>query len=120
MSKKLTNNPIENAINLSQMTQDLLAEKLDVTRQTIINYRNFPDTIPAGKLMVISKLTGISLEQLVGGSLERAEGPKLKPTYINLYSKLEHAIKKAEDHFMIFESTNEVNEEVETKVIEVE
>lgn len=106
MGIELTNNPIENAMNITQMTQDGLAEKLGVTRQTLVNYRNNPDTIPAGKLLALSKFTGLSLEQLCGGGLERAMGPKVKHTYKKLYSKMQHAVSIAESQLSFLDIHN--------------
>lgn len=104
MVRKLTNNPIENAMTLTQMTQDVLADKLGISRQTLVNYRNTPDSIPAGKLMKLSKMTGISLEQLCGGGIEQVTGPMINHTYATVYSEMKHAIDIAESQIEIFDS----------------
>lgn len=115
---EFTHNPIENTMNITQMTQDVLAEKLGITRQTLVNYKNNPDTIPAGKLIALSKFTGLSLEHLCG-SLEKTMGPRVKHTYSKLYSKMQHAVSIAESQLGILHMYNiDVDEQLYMPVLE--
>lgn len=95
MDKENVNNPIEHAMKVTGITQEELAKKLNVTRQSINNYKNTPETIPLEKLRQLSRITGMSLDEL-SGSLEMAEGPILKHVYDKLNSNFEEVLKCVE------------------------
>lgn len=96
MSDEQLKNPIEKTMKVTGMTLEMLAKHLGITTEIITYYKEFPDEIPSGKLKKISKITGISIEQLCGEEQEYIKGPKLKPTYEKLYNRLKKAIDLAE------------------------
>ena len=75
-------NPIEKAQeSLNNMTLEKLAERLGVSKQTVIHYKQNPGNIPLEVLAEISRLTGYSMDYLTNNVQQMNRGPKLKPAY---------------------------------------
>ena len=73
-------NPIDEAIKKANLSVERLAEILGVSRQTINNYQKNPGQIPTDKLLKLSNVTGISVENLCGKS-EMISGPVIPSSY---------------------------------------
>ena len=104
------NNPIIKVMQATGMTQEDLAKQLNVTRQSIINYKKAPGTIPLEKMIILSQISGMTIEELSGG-LNLVVGPTFKPTYEKYYNRLEKAIKYAEKQIKIIEKIKLNNDE---------
>lgn len=99
MNEELTNNPIENTLNITKMTQETLANYLGISRQSLINYKKYPENIPYAILLKLSKLTGLTIEKLYGRGMEKCEGPKLTPTYRKNSKNLKNVLRKVQGQF---------------------
>lgn len=72
---------------LDYLSQEDLAEKLYVSRQTISNWENDKSYPDVHNLLMLSSLFDVSLDDLVNGDVEIME-QKLKQTNFNLWSHL--------------------------------
>lgn len=75
------NNPIRRALEITGLTQEELAKRLGISRQTLINYENNPDTIPAGTFLDLSEITGVPVNELMNYKEKKIPSPKLVPFY---------------------------------------
>ena len=99
------NNEMNNVINIvmnkdktqwqPEITQDGIAAILGVTRQTVVNYINHPETIPAKALRTLASTTGMSLEELCGRD-DRSSGPNVKASYDESARRIKGFIQEAE------------------------
>ena len=87
-------NPIDEAIKKANLSVERLAEILGVSRQTINNYQKNPGQIPTDKLLKLSNVTGISVENLCGKS-EMISGPVIPSSYSDRSVKISNLIEKA-------------------------
>ena len=101
MSIRLTNNPIENTLEITKMTQEALANYLSISRQSLINYKNCPKNIPYCILSKLSKLTGLTIEKLCGEETLKCEGPKLMPTYKRNSKNLRDMFRKVQGQYEV-------------------
>ena len=90
-------NPIRRALEILGLTQEELAKRLGISRQTLINYENNPDTIPTGTLSDISNLTGLSVGELMSYKEKKIPSPRLTPTYEKEALKSQKYIDKLKD-----------------------
>ena len=90
----MTRNPIDEAIRKANLSVERLAEILEVSRQTINNYQKNPGQIPADKLLRLSDVTGISIENLCGKS-GMTSGPVIPSCYSERSVKISNLIYKA-------------------------
>ena len=56
-------NPIEKVLKQTELSQENLAKSLKLTRQTLINYNNKPDTIPFKIIKSLINLSGLSYHE---------------------------------------------------------
>lgn len=86
-------NPIETAIALTHMTDEDLARLIGVSRQTIGSYKKNPASLPAEKLLELSRGTGISLDKLLSNTKPFAS-PNIPHTYADQATPLVRAIRE--------------------------
>ena len=76
--------------NAMELSQENLAEKIYVTRQTISNWENGKSYPDIHSLLLLSSLFGISLDQLIKGDVEimKKEISKAEVAEFNWFSKV--------------------------------
>lgn len=79
-----------------KLTIEKLAQMLGVTKQTLLNWKDDSSKIPAGKLVELSTISGISLDKLMEDDEKKIFGPVLEETYEPSISRLKEVIKSVE------------------------
>ena len=92
----INTNPITTAMNKANLSIERVAEIMGVSRQTVNNYINSPNTIPFDNLMKLSSATGISLDALCQNTTKMQTGPQFKKTYTKKVKNLNKYLKKAQ------------------------
>ena len=92
----MVKNPIQVAMDMTNISVERVAEILGVTRQTVNNYMKSSGQIPIDKLMKLSQELKISLDVLCGSG-EMPKGPVLKKVYSERAAALKGYIASAEN-----------------------
>ena len=99
-------NPIEEAIKLGYTTERL-AEILNVSRQTISNYRKNPETFGLPQALELANATGLSLNDLVGPSPMK-KGPEFPGIYDTETAMIRKAIDKMDHELHVIQTMDVV------------
>ena len=115
-------NPIEKVLKQTELSQENLAKSLKLTRQTLINYNNKPDTIPFKIIKSLINLSGLSYHELFEAeSYENDFSSKYKSGFfesINQHaSKIKESIEDTRDNIS---SSNIPNPLCEKAISEIE
>ena len=57
--------PVEIVEELTKLTDEEIANILEISRQTVISYKKGTTTIPSDKLVKLSRATGVSLDTML-------------------------------------------------------
>ena len=84
--------PIEIVEELTKLTDEEIANILEISRQTVISYKKGITTIPSDKLVKLSRATGVSLDTMLG-NIEVYTSPKIRKVYSRVAERVATALK---------------------------
>lgn len=116
-------NPISLVRDVMELTQETLSKKLDITRQTVINYENNPDTIPYAILRKLEDLSGIPIEELTREDRKMPSPQLKKPLFEAKFKELKKKILPIETITLLNSLSSDKNdferEEIKTRLVDI-
>ena len=88
--------PIEIVEELTKLTDEEIANILEISRQTVISYKKGITTIPSDKLVKLSRATGVSLDTMLG-NIEVYTSPKIRKVYSRVAERVATALKAGKE-----------------------
>lgn len=88
--------PIEIVEELTKLTDEEIANILEISRQTVISYKKGTTTIPSDKLVKLSRATGVSLDTMLG-NIEVYTSPKIRKVYSRVAERVTTALKAGKE-----------------------
>lgn len=79
-----------------KMTLDKLAELLEVSKQTVISWKDDPDKMPLAKIMILCNISGMSMDAICADDEKKLQGPDLEPTYAQSAAPIQLTLENAE------------------------